>query len=512
MPFYIPKYCDHKFAWEIALGKGPPTMQEGWWPSLRRKVSAFFAFSWKLKAEDISRILGDSTKRDAAIKTMIVNPRWLRSDLSLATSVYEKLGSGEEKEKLENWIIRNIESIARKRLWNKGGLGDQFLMSARKGDIDLMRLLLIVDPNLVIHSDWDGNTALIWAARNRHGDIVRLLLDNGADVNKTNNDNKTALFEAARYGHADCVGLLLSVGDIDVDHVNNAGDTTLIWTAHCGHADIVRLLLENGAAVNHVNNAGNTALIEAAYWRHTDIVRLLLENEAAVNHVNNAGNTALHRAALRGGAAIIRILLENGADFNCVDAYGRTPIYLSRPETRRVFLDFFCEENILDKIRDWLKFLTQKQILEKLLTTDLFSGMETKDAEPFLGTTGAQFVASIDGNNLDELKKWKNGRDRFGNTPLIYAAAKNRMGVVEVLLQEGADLHSRNIAGDSAVDTAAKMGHMEICLRLLEECHQRAPYVQAAILAASNGHADLLGQLLSAYPWLLTAAPELRSR
>ena len=132
--------------------------------------------------------------------------------------------------------------------------------------------------------------------------------------------------------------------------------------------------------------------------------------------------------------------------------------------------------------------------------------METKDAARFLGRIGANFVAFVDGANYEELKKRKNQKDQFGNTLLIYAAAKNRIDVVEMLLREEVGLHFRNMAGESAIEHAAKMGHTEVCLRLLKECRQRAPYVQAAVLAAANNHVDFFSQLVVAYPWLLTDA------
>ena len=51
-------------------------------------------------------------------------------------------------------------------------------------------------------------TPLISAAINGHVKVVELLLDKGADVNKTDKDGNTALKLATQYGHSETVTLL----------------------------------------------------------------------------------------------------------------------------------------------------------------------------------------------------------------------------------------------------------------------------------------------------------------
>ena len=82
--------------------------------------------------------------------------------------------------------------------------------------------------------------------RNDHCDVVKLLLEKGANVNKDNGRGMTTLMFAATHGHLDVVRLLLGKG-ANVDLANVDGMTALMKAAMNFHGNVARLLLENGA-------------------------------------------------------------------------------------------------------------------------------------------------------------------------------------------------------------------------------------------------------------------------
>ncbi|CAK9064156.1 unnamed protein product [Durusdinium trenchii] len=96
-----------------------------------------------------------------------------------------------------------------------------------------------------------------------HGDleVVRLLLEAGADKNATTTDWSTALMRAAELGHLEVVRLLLKAGA--------DGATALIDAAEYDQLEVVRLLLEAGADKNAATIAGETALMGAAKYGWT---------------------------------------------------------------------------------------------------------------------------------------------------------------------------------------------------------------------------------------------------
>jgi ankyrin repeat protein len=96
--------------------------------------------------------------------------------------------------------------------------------------------------------DGDGS-ALIVAAREGRVDIVRLLLDRGADPNLGVQGDGSAIIVAAREGHIPVVELLLERGAY-VDQVVDGDENALITASREGELDMVKLLVSRGADVN----------------------------------------------------------------------------------------------------------------------------------------------------------------------------------------------------------------------------------------------------------------------
>lgn len=192
------------------------------------------------------------------------------------------------------------------------------VLAAKDGNLSMVQSLLEkgVSPNV---RDSDGVPALMWAAEGDHIDIVRLLLDEGADVNaKKTKNGTTVLMETAEEGNTEVVKLLLDRGaKVNVKRTKD-GITALMEAADKCHADIIKLLLDKDAEVNvKTTDDGTTALMEAADEGCTETVKLLLDKGAKVNVQRSTnGTTALMEAAEGGRAEIVRLLLDKGANVN----------------------------------------------------------------------------------------------------------------------------------------------------------------------------------------------------
>ena len=117
------------------------------------------------------------------------------------------------------------------------------------GHIEAIQVLLEhnADANSQCH---EGNTLLYWVLRNlsveKVVEIVRQLLEHGADPNICDNDHSTPLHRASSKGFLQATRLLLSYG-AKVDVKDDDGMTPFQWAASGGHDEITKLLLEHGA-------------------------------------------------------------------------------------------------------------------------------------------------------------------------------------------------------------------------------------------------------------------------
>ena len=136
--------------------------------------------------------------------------------------------------------------------------------------------------------DEDDDTALMKAAGQGHIEVVRFLVEQGADLNTRNRQEQNALMLAAAGGHLTVATFLIDRGVyvspplVPLNYVYSDGPKiALEWAAYNGHLDMVRLLLEVIGAFDRPHP--NQSLGWAAARGHLDVARLLLEHGARVN-------------------------------------------------------------------------------------------------------------------------------------------------------------------------------------------------------------------------------------
>jgi len=194
------------------------------------------------------------------------------------------------------------------------------------------------------------------------GDTAKIAesLNQGIDVNVTDEHGQTALMVAADEGHVDTVKLLLQ-HKASPDLQNRLGGTALMLACFKGHLEVITELLKAGADVNTKSNDGYTALMQATFKSDktaVQIINLLLDQKADINAQDINGYTALMRAVffptplppvppsfrgteVEGVKEILRLQEENqlmivktlvtrGADLDLKDKRGRTALGLAQ--------------------------------------------------------------------------------------------------------------------------------------------------------------------------------------
>ncbi len=127
--------------------------------------------------------------------------------------------------------------------------------------------------------DKEGHTPLTISLINKQRDAAKVLIARGADVNAHAADYITPLHFAAHQGDIELVKLLVGYGaDLNPVIVNN-GYTPLHWAIIQGHANVVEFLMERGARTDMPDKKGQTQLdIAATKGAH---LQKILETAAA---------------------------------------------------------------------------------------------------------------------------------------------------------------------------------------------------------------------------------------
>jgi ankyrin repeat protein/L-ascorbate metabolism protein UlaG (beta-lactamase superfamily) len=153
--------------------------------------------------------------------------------------------------------------------------------------------------------------------------VVRMLLDAGAEPDGTKECERTPLFDAAHAGHMNAVKLLVDRG-ADVNAKCFKDLVPLGAAVRGGNADVVAFLLENGAEVNVRRDNGDTPLQSAVVDGNAKVVKQLVKYGAPLNvQEEHYGRTPLHWAAIKGNRPMVELLLKLGARADLVDNAGR---------------------------------------------------------------------------------------------------------------------------------------------------------------------------------------------
>ncbi|KAM3072556.1 hypothetical protein ACMFMG_009350 [Clarireedia jacksonii] len=233
----------------------------------------------------------------------------------------------EEDKYREALLAWRDAEIAETSMLQRDERADKFLKAliARK---DLEFSSLQTEKNDGSLADNDGDAPLIQASSNGNIEVVRSLLDKGADISVTNKDGWTPLYIASSNGHLEVVKFLLEK-DADLSIGDNIRCTPLIAASGYGHLEIVKLLLERGADLSIATNNGWTPLNAASSHGHLEIVKLLLERGADLSIATNDGWTPLNAASSHGHLEIVKLLLERGADLSIATNNGWTPLNIA---------------------------------------------------------------------------------------------------------------------------------------------------------------------------------------
>lgn len=210
---------------------------------------------------------------------------------------------GEANETEENLEVIENEDAAKQRSTEEN------IDRYSEGSIDY-----VFDPDYI--ESVSGQSMVYIAAAYNSPEVLKILLDEGADPNIECGFYNTALEAACALGYEEMVNDLIEKGarvNIYGGHYGSA----LIAACRYGSTAIVRKLIANRSDLNHaVDGDYVCALYAACVADNTDVVDLLLEHQAEVKVYGGKYGDALQAACSNGNIEIAERLLEAGSDVN----------------------------------------------------------------------------------------------------------------------------------------------------------------------------------------------------
>lgn len=285
-------------------------------------------------------------------------------------------------------------------------LDDAFYCIVKNGREEFVKPLISAGANINAKDDF-GLFPLNIAVRFDHIGIVKLLLDNGANIEAKNYNGDNALIFSRNgkmteflleHGAKIYPKILINIHHYCPDHLS----------------EVIKCLIKYGLDINeiyHHTYHKYTALFDSCRYNMEEKVKVLLDCGANVNICDSNGDFPINKAVSNGQLKLIEPLYNAGANIDQKDSHGMTPlIYVSNVKASSYVAKEIASTKKKVISEDFI------QIAEKLIDM------------------GADI----------------NAQDNLGKTALMYACNRGNSRVVKKLLEAGADISIVDKHGNSA--------------------------------------------------------------
>ncbi len=326
--------------------------------------------------------------------------------------------------------------------------------SFQRGSIAEVRFLLELgaDPNL---QDKDGKTAFMCLINSGTGgskkstkistERLKLFIKHNANLNLQDKQGQTALMRALQndFDTYEAKALLKVGADVRIrDHQGR--DALMIALDNWRSRELTPGILEQNPDLTIVDQDGNTVLLVALKAGEAELAEKLIKAGAQMNIANKAGQTTLHLAASHYDLELIKQLLKQKADPHAVDEDGNNPIH------------YMC------------RFLSNARLDPEMVGEVFYTLKKTKINLKLPNSNGDTPLHRAAANNpLMVQLLLENGADvealnLKGETPLTLALQAQRINSVIHLLKHGADANTQNKGGGTALHLALEKANPEL--------------------------------------------------
>ncbi|XP_050505213.1 ankyrin-1-like [Diabrotica virgifera virgifera] len=320
---------------------------------------------------------------------------------------------------------------------------------------------------LINETDYDGCTALHIAVHSKLTDIVKYLVEKGADVNATEvSRGRSPLHYATFNNDLELVRLLTESGaNVQYSSTDVDIDMPILFAVEVGNIEIVKYYLENGIDVDvKLGKYKMTPLHIAASRGYIKLVDFLLLNNANVHLKDLQNRSSIHHAVISGKVKIVHDIIEKGVNINDGDIFKWTPLYIACRENYFEIVKLLFQNGAMSNLEERSRNRCPVHLATEMGRIEIIKYFISGGVDVNLGTTEECTLLHVAARFKQiEIVKYllENGADVNkkiqGVTPLYVAVDSSCPNVTELLIQNGADLKLAECEGESILSLALEV-------------------------------------------------------
>ncbi|XP_007945544.1 transient receptor potential cation channel subfamily A member 1 [Orycteropus afer afer] len=344
----------------------------------------------------------------------------------------------------------------------EGENGNTAIINAcSKDNSEALTILLNKGAKFCVPNKW-GSFPVHQAAFSGAKKCMEILLKFGEElgysrqfhINFVNNGKHSPLHMAVQSGDLEMIKMCLDNG-AQIDLVENGKCTPLHFAATQGATEIVKLMISSYSGdsdiVNVVDGNQETLLHRASLFDHHGLADFLISMGADINSIDSEGRSPLLLATASASWNIVNLLLSKGAHVDIKDNLGRNFLHLTVQQ------------------RNGLKNL-QPEFMQMQHIKELVMDEDNNGCTPLHYACRQGVPGSV--NNLLHFNVSLHSKSKDKKSPLHFAASYGRINTCQRLLQDITDMRLLNegdLHGMTPLHLAAKNGHDKVVHLLLKK-------------------------------------------
>ncbi len=304
---------------------------------------------------------------------------------------------------------------------------ESIFSATSKGDLQEVKKIISQNKKLIFAKDSTRQTPLHVAAEKNFVDIVKFLIEKGADVNAKNQRGATPLHLACQNGRLRTAELLVRFGASVQEPTFSPARTPIHYAAFSGNIELVEFLVQNGERYTQLSGEGATLILWAAKGGSVKMLEFLLLNGQKLFVTDDEKNNALHWACAGGNIEMVKFLISQGIVPKATNRHNFAPIQTAVVSENFEVVKFFLENKIYS-------------------ITDRFGCND--------GTILHELAFSGNIEMLEYCLKMGadvNVLDKDESTPLTLAARSGNIKNADFLLKNGAEINTRKCVKNAVV-------------------------------------------------------------